>query len=82
MKINWKVRFKNKVWLTSFISFLVATVYQFLSYFDIVPAVTQEAVLQVVAALLQLLGLLGVIVDPTTQGISDSDRAMQYKEPS
>lgn len=81
MKINWKVRFKNSVWLTSFISFLVATVYQFLNFFEVIPAIPQEAVLEVAAAVLQLLGLLGVIIDPTTQGMSDSDRAMKYDEP-
>ena len=80
--INWKVRFKNKVWLVAFITFLVSTVYQFLAMFEIAPAITQDAVMQIVAAVLQLLSLLGVVVDPTTKGLRDSERAMGYNEPN
>lgn len=80
--INWKVRFKNKVWLAAFITFLVSTVYQFLAMFEIAPALTQDAVMQIVAAVLQLLSLLGVVVDPTTKGLRDSERALGYNEPN
>lgn len=82
MKINWTVRFKNKVWLTSFVSFVVATLYQLLAMFDVAPIVTQGEVMQIVAAVLQLLSLLGVIVDPTTKGLGDSERALGYKVPN
>lgn len=82
MKINWIVRFKNKVWLTSFVSFVVATLYQLLAMFDVAPIVTQGEVMQIVAAVLQLLSLLGVIVDPTTKGMGDSERALAYTEPN
>lgn len=82
MKINWTVRFKNKVWLTSFVSFVVATLYQLLAMFDVAPIVTQGEVMQIVAAVLQLLSLLGVIVDPTTKGLGDSERALAYTEPN
>lgn len=82
MKINWTVRLKNSVWLMSFLSFIVATVYQFLAMFEIAPAVSQDSVMQIVAAVLQLLGLLGVIVDPTTKGMGDSERALGYTEPN
>ena len=80
--INWKVRFKNKVWLAAFITFLVSTVYQFLAMFEIAPIITQDAVMQAVAAVLQLLSLLGVVVDPTTKGLGDSERALGYQEPN
>ena len=81
MKINWTVRLKNKVWLATMISFLISTVYQWLGYFDIAPVVTQDAVLQLASAVLQILSLLGLIVDPTTVGVADSERAMKYEEP-
>ena len=81
MKINWTVRLKNKVWLATMISFLISTVYQWLGYFDIAPVVTQDAVLQLASAVLQILSLLGLIVDPTTAGVADSERAMKYEEP-
>lgn len=80
--INWKVRFKNKVWLTAFLTFVVSTVYQFLAMFEIAPVLTQDAVMQAVAVILQLLSLLGVVVDPTTKGLGDSTRALGYEEPN
>lgn len=81
MKINWKVRFKNKVWLTSFISLIVGFVFNILKCFDIVPVVTQNLVMEIVGQFLTFLGLFGVVVDPTTAGMSDSTRAMNYNEP-
>ncbi len=80
-KINWRVRFKNKVWLGSFLSLIVGFIYSMLALFDVFPQVTQNLVLQLMNQVLTFLGLIGVIVDPTTAGISDSDRAMGYDEP-
>lgn len=79
--INWKVRFKNKVWLGSFFSLVVGFVYSMLALFDVFPAVTQNVVMQLINQVLTFLGLIGVIVDPTTAGIGDSQRAMSYDEP-
>ena len=81
MKLNWKVRFKNKVWLGSFLSLIVGFVYSMLALFDVFPEVTQSLVLQLLNQVLTFLGLIGVIVDPTTAGLEDSDRAMSYAEP-
>lgn len=81
MKINWKVRFKNKIWLGSFISLIIGFIYSMLALFDVFPPVTQNAVMQVVNQVLTFLGLIGVLMDPTTEGLSDSNRAMQYEEP-
>ena len=69
--INWKVRFKNKLWLTTFIFTIIAFIYQVLGMFDIVPPVSENAITQVI----------GVVVDPTTSGVSDSELAMTYTEP-
>ena len=80
-KINWRVRFKNKVWLGSFLSLIVGFVYSMLALFDVFPEVTQSLVLQLMNQVLTFLGLIGVIVDPTTAGIGDSERAMGYTEP-
>ena len=81
MQINWKVRFKQKVFLTSFISLIVSFVYSMLALFDIFPEVTKNNVLEIVNQVLQFLALIGIVVDPTTAGISDSERAMSYDEP-
>ena len=81
MKLNWKVRFKNKTWLSMFLSLIVGFVFNILKMFDIVPAITENLVMNIIGQVLTLLGLLGVIVDPTTAGVSDSNRAMGYDEP-
>ena len=80
-RINWKVRFRNKVWLGSFLSLIVGFVYSMLALFDVFPSVTQNLVVQLLNQVLTFLGLIGVIVDPTTAGLGDSDRAMGYEEP-
>lgn len=80
-KINWKVRFQNKVWLTSFISLIVGFVFNLLKAFDIAPVVTQSLVMEIVGQFLTFLGLFGVVVDPTTEGLGDSVRALGYEKP-
>lgn len=80
-KINWKVRFKNKVWLTSFISLIIGFIYNVLNMFDIFPPVTESLVMNIVSQVLTFLGLFGLIADPTTEGLYDSQRALQYEEP-
>ena len=81
MKMNWKVRFKNKVWLGMFLSLIVGFVFNMLKLFEVYPPFTENAVLNIVNQVLTFLGLIGVIVDPTTAGIEDSNRAMSYEEP-
>ena len=81
MRINWRVRFSNKVWLGSFLSLIVGFTYSMLALFDVFPEVTQSLVLQLMNQVLTFLGLIGVIVDPTTAGLGDSNRAMSYAEP-
>ena len=81
MKLNWKVRFRNKTWLSMFISLIVGFIFNLLKLFDVVPAVTENLVMNIVGQILTILGLFGVIVDPTTAGLGDSNRAMAYEEP-
>ena len=81
MKINWKVRFRNKLWLGSFLSLIVSFVYSMLSLFDVFPDLTENTVLELLNQILTFLGLIGVLVDPTTARLSDSERAIGYTEP-
>lgn len=81
MKVNWKVRFKNKVWLGMFLSLIIGFVFNLLRMFDVYPSVTENTILNSVNQVLTFLGLIGVLVDPTTAGIEDSERAMSYEEP-
>ena len=81
MKINWGVRLKNPIWLMSMASLIITFVYGVLDALGVIPAFPQEKAVQAVQALLTFLGLIGVIQDPTTAGIIDSNRAMTYNEP-
>lgn len=81
MTLNWKVRFKNKVWLSSFFAAILTFVYTMLGMFDVFPEVTKNDVGAIINSFLMVLSLFGVVVDPTTAGLSDSDRAMHYIEP-
>ena len=81
MNINWKIRFQNKTFLTGLISLVVVFVYDLLQLLEIAPTVTQSAVMQVAEGILMILGMVGVITDPTTNGLSDSKQAMTYTSP-
>ena len=80
--MNWKVRFKNKTWLTAFVALIISFVYQCLAMFDIAPVITQDSVVQAANLVLMMLSAMGVLIDPTTTGITDSKRAMSYTEPN
>lgn len=81
MKINWKVRFRNPVWLAGFISTIVSFAFVLLKLFDVAPAVSESAIMDGVHAMITILSAIGVLVDPTTKGMSDSERALAYEEP-
>ena len=82
MKINWKVRLQNKTWLLAMLAAIVAFVYQLLSLLEIVPAVSEDQVTQLVGLVINILVALGIVVDPTTTGVTDSQQAMTYDKPS
>lgn len=79
--INWTVRLKNKTWLASLLALVVSFVYDLLAMLEVVPPVGEEWVLNIINTVLMLLGMLGVITDPTTKGVSDSAQALTYTEP-
>lgn len=79
--INWTVRLRNKPWLASMLALIVTFVYDMLAMLDVVPPVGEEWVLDVIKTALMLLGMLGVVTDPTTKGMGDSAQALTYTEP-
>lgn len=81
MKINWKLRLQNKTTLTTLILAVIAIVYKILGLCGIVPAVAQGQVEEIAEIIIFILFMLGIVVDPTTEGVSDSVRAMNYTEP-
>lgn len=78
MKINWKVRLRNKTWLASVLALIVSFAYDLLAMLDVIPPLSEDWLLSLVQTLLTLLTALGVVIDPTTDGAADSDRAMGY----
>ena len=82
MRINWQVRLRNKTWLLAMLAAIVAFAYQVLGLLDVVPAVSQDQITQLIGLLVNILVALGIVVDPTTAGVTDSTRAMQYDKPS
>lgn len=81
MKINWKLRLQNKTILVALIALCVSFVYQVLGMFGVVPSISQNEVINTLGLLVNILVALGVVVDPTTDGIGDSTNALNYKTP-
>ena len=78
MKINWKERFRNKTWLSAVLALVIGFVYDLLAMLEVIPALSEDWLLSVVQMALTLLTALGVVMDPTTAGAGDSQRAMEY----
>ena len=81
MNSNWKLRLQNKTTLTAIILALVALVYQVLGLCGVVPKISQDELTTVIGMVINLLCLLGIVVDPTTAGVGDSVRALGYDKP-
>lgn len=78
MKINWKARFKNKAFIITFVTMLVTFVYSLLALFGVVPSIAEDTVIEIITLLIEFLAMLGILVDPTTDGVNDSSRALTY----
>ena len=83
MKINWKVRIRNR-------NFWLALIPALLLLVQVVAApfgykwdfgVLNQQLAAIINAVFALLSILGVVNDPTTAGVGDSVRAMSYEEP-
>lgn len=83
MQINWQVRFKNKTFWLTFIPALLLLIQSVAALFGFTLDLTevQDKLLVVVNALFAVLTTVGVVVDNTTKGVSDSNKAMTYTEP-
>lgn len=83
MKINWIVRIKNKnfwIALVPAVILLIQLVAGVVGY-EIDLGELGNKLLAVVNAVFAVLSILGIVVDPTTAGISDSTQAMTYTKP-
>ena len=84
MKINWKVRIKNKVFWLAFIPAMLMLIKTVANVFglEIDLHIVETNLIGVVEAVFVLLGIVGIVTDPTTEGLSDSERALTYDEPN
>jgi phi LC3 family holin len=83
MNINWKVRLKNKNFWITIIPAILLIIQPILSLFGVEIDLGEvgNVILAVVDAVFVVLAVLGIVTDPTTEGISDSKQAMTYVEP-
>ena len=83
MKINWKVRVKNKTFWLTLVPAIFLVIQSVLSLFGIQCYFSeiQTGIATVITAIFGLLTVLGIVTDHTTDGFSDSDQALTYTEP-
>lgn len=83
MKINWKVRIKNKTFWILFIPALIMLIQSIASVFGYTLDIADVGgkLIAVVEALFVVLALIGIVADPTTEGLSDSTQALEYEVP-
>ena len=89
MKINWKVRIKNPVF---WVQIVVAVILPVLAYFGLswedmttwgaIGQVLLDAVKNPVVIVSVVVSVFNTITDPTTKGLSDSTRALDYEKPA
>ena len=81
--INWKVRIRNKLFWVEVIPAIALVIQAVAAVFGWAIDLTTLTgkLIGVVDAVFALLVILGVVVDPTTAGVGDSKRAMEYTDP-
>jgi len=83
MKINWKVRINNKFFWMAFIPAVLVLIKAVSNLFGFsIELVNIESnLIEVVEAVFLVLTIVGVVADPTTAGIGDSENALTYDTP-
>lgn len=83
MSINWKVRAKNKAFWLALIPavLLLAQVFAAPFGYEWDFGVLNAQLAAIVNALFAVLAILGIVADPTTKGIGDSEQALSYEKP-
>ena len=83
MKINLKVRFKNKIFWIAFVPAVLMLIRSIASVFgfNLELSALEGNLLDVVESAFLVLGIVGIVADPTTKGVGDSEQALTYEEP-
>ena len=84
MKLNWKVRIKNPYFWLGLVAVILAAIGvspESLTSWPIMYAQIRALLSNPFAVGCAIVAVLGYINDPTTSGLSDSQRAMGYEKP-
>lgn len=83
MSINWRVRIKNKAFWVAIIPADLLLVQQVCAVFGVQLdfGELQAQLVAIVGTVFAILAILGIVADPTTAGVGDSEQAMGYTEP-
>ncbi|WP_427138444.1 phage holin [Psychrobacillus psychrodurans] len=88
MNINWKVRFKNRLFYAALVLAIVAPIgvsfgvnLEDLTTWQRVWDIAKKAILTPHLVITVFIAVVTSLIDPTTKGLNDSPRAMKYKEP-
>lgn len=81
--INWKIRMKNKAFWMALIPAVLLLIQVVAAVFgyNLEVGTLGNKLMDVVNAVFAVLAILGIVADPTTAGISDSNQALNYTEP-
>ena len=81
--INWKVRIKNRAFWLAIIPAVLVLIQAIAAVFGFTLDLGEVGnnLIAVVNAVFLVLSILGIVNDPTTKGIIDSDLAMTYETP-
>ncbi|MET4559037.1 phi LC3 family holin [Lysinibacillus parviboronicapiens] len=82
MRVNWRIRLMHIPFLLALFSLLLLLAQQVAAIFGYeLTSVMSDQLTSIINTVLSILVLMGVIVDPTTRGTRDSERALMYRKP-
>jgi len=82
MRINWMIRLQHKPFLFALFSLILLIAQQVATIFgyDLTSGMSELST-TILNIVLLIFILIGIVVDPTTRGTSDSERALMYRRP-
>ena len=83
MKINWLVRIKNPLFWTTIIPMILLLIQAVADVFGFSIDLGElgNKLIDIVNIIFGILATLGIVVDATTKGASDSEQALTYTQP-
>lgn len=83
MSINWKVRIKNKSFWLALIPAVLLLAQQVAGLFGVALdfGEFQGQLTAIVGSVFAILAIMGIVADPTTAGVGDSEQALSYEKP-